>query len=337
MKKIILSLVLAGLLATTPAYAQVNSAVGGNSFFRMLSNSLSTITASVKAGFGTTSPYAKLAITGTAGQTNPLFQVASSTETAVLTVDKDGNTTFAQNVTVLGTCTGCSGSAITSLNALTGATQTFTNDTNVTIVSGGTAHVITWAGTLSVSRGGTGQSSFGQGWLHSSGATITASTSPTVNYVTATSTTESSTFAGKVGIASSTPTTRLSVGGASGVASSSITVYEYKYGSPNMATSTTATIDASTSNIQHWGIGLSATTLTLTGFIAGQALKFIVENPNGTAGALTWVAGTGYQLVWAGGTTPTQTTTANKHDVWVFTATQASSTILILGALSANY
>ena len=42
--------------------------------------------------------------------------------------------------------------AITSLNGLTGATQTFTNDTNVTIVSSGTAHAITWSGTLADSR-----------------------------------------------------------------------------------------------------------------------------------------------------------------------------------------
>ena len=41
---------------------------------------------------------------------------------------------------------------MTSLNGLTGGSQTFTNDTNVTIVSGGTAHVITWSGTLADSR-----------------------------------------------------------------------------------------------------------------------------------------------------------------------------------------
>src|SRR5579859_2974319 len=44
------------------------------------------------------------------------------------------------------------GGGISSLNTLSGATQTFTNDTNVTIVSGGTAHVITWAGTLAAGR-----------------------------------------------------------------------------------------------------------------------------------------------------------------------------------------
>lgn len=49
-------------------------------------------------------------------------------------------------------------------------------------------------GTLPVGNGGTGQSSFGQGWLHSDGTTITSSTSPTVNYVTATSTTATSNF-----------------------------------------------------------------------------------------------------------------------------------------------
>lgn len=46
------------------------------------------------------------------------------------------------------------GGGISSLNGLTGATQTFTNDTNVTIVSAGTAHVVTWSGTLAAARVG---------------------------------------------------------------------------------------------------------------------------------------------------------------------------------------
>lgn len=49
-------------------------------------------------------------------------------------------------------------------------------------------------GVLGVSNGGTGQSSFEQGWLSSNGTSLSASTSPTVNYVTATSTTIASTF-----------------------------------------------------------------------------------------------------------------------------------------------
>ena len=49
-------------------------------------------------------------------------------------------------------------------------------------------------GTLAVAKGGTGQTSFGQGWLNSDGTTLTSSTSPTVAYFTATSTTATSTF-----------------------------------------------------------------------------------------------------------------------------------------------
>jgi hypothetical protein len=49
-------------------------------------------------------------------------------------------------------------------------------------------------GTLPISQGGTGQTGFGQGWLASDGSTLTSSTSPTVAYVTATSTTATSTL-----------------------------------------------------------------------------------------------------------------------------------------------
>ena len=41
---------------------------------------------------------------------------------------------------------------ITSLNGLMGATQTFVDDTNVTMVSTGTTHTLTWAGTLADGR-----------------------------------------------------------------------------------------------------------------------------------------------------------------------------------------
>jgi hypothetical protein len=52
-------------------------------------------------------------------------------------------------------------------------------------------------GILPVTNGGTGVNSFGQGWIYSSGGTgaLAASTSPTVNYLVATSTTATSTFA----------------------------------------------------------------------------------------------------------------------------------------------
>ena len=57
-----------------------------------------------------------------------------------------------------------------------------------------TSTLSTITGTLAVGKGGTGQTSFDQGWLHSDGTTLTSSTSPTVAYLTATSTTATSTF-----------------------------------------------------------------------------------------------------------------------------------------------
>lgn len=51
-------------------------------------------------------------------------------------------------------------SGLTSLNGLSATTQTFVNDTNVTIVSSGSTHTITWAGIGSVPRGMTGAGSF---------------------------------------------------------------------------------------------------------------------------------------------------------------------------------
>jgi hypothetical protein len=55
---------------------------------------------------------------------------------------------------------GSGGGGITSLGGLTGATQTFVNDTNVTMTSATTAHTLGWTGLLAVARGGTGAATF---------------------------------------------------------------------------------------------------------------------------------------------------------------------------------
>lgn len=46
--------------------------------------------------------------------------------------------------------------AITDLNGETGATQSFVNDTNVTVTSGSNTHTLGWSGLLAPVRGGTG-------------------------------------------------------------------------------------------------------------------------------------------------------------------------------------
>ena len=96
---------------------------------------------------------------------------------------------------------------------------TATNATTTTFAIGAfngtlfaTAGVVQATSTLAINNGGTGASTFGQGWIFSSGAgALAASTSPTVNYIVATSTTAFNTFAGKVGIGTTSPWGKLSI------------------------------------------------------------------------------------------------------------------------------
>lgn len=160
------------------------AASSGNSYFNLSGN----------VGIGTTSPYAALSVVG---------QVVGSYFTSTSTT---ATSTFAHAIrstcfSVDGTSCLASGSGVSSLNGLTGSTQTFTDvdDTNVTLAIGssGSTHTLTmgWSGTLAVARGGLGQSfAAGNGWLNVANGTFTASTSPTVNWLVATSTTATSTL-----------------------------------------------------------------------------------------------------------------------------------------------
>ena len=74
-----------------------------------------------------------------------------------------------------------------------------------------TSTLSTITGTLAVTKGGTGQTSFGQGWLNSDGSALSASTSPTVNYLTATST-ATSTFAGSLALTEANATSTFAGG-----------------------------------------------------------------------------------------------------------------------------
>jgi hypothetical protein len=90
--------------------------------------------------------------------------------------------------------------------ALTATTTLPKITTLAALTTVGTIGTGVWSGTaVAVNKGGTGQTSFGQGWLASDGTTITSSSSPTFNYITATSTTATSSFAGPVSVGTSTP------------------------------------------------------------------------------------------------------------------------------------
>jgi uncharacterized cupin superfamily protein len=131
-----------------------------------------------------------------------------------------------------------------------------------------------------------------------------------------------------IGIGSTTPWAGLSLGTGGGTSGLAIIVAEHR-----PATSTSMTIDWRNGNQQTIRLGTAATAITFSGFSDGQKLVLLTCNPGGTAGAVSWST----QILWSGGTAPTQTTTANKCDVWSFLATQATSTMKIFGTQSANF
>jgi hypothetical protein len=78
--------------------------------------------------------------------------ITSITNTGVTKIIAGTNISISP-VTGIGNVTIAAASGgITSLNALTAAVQTFINDTNVSIVSSGTTHTLTWLGTLADAR-----------------------------------------------------------------------------------------------------------------------------------------------------------------------------------------
>jgi hypothetical protein len=148
-----------------------------------------------------------------AGQAVNLLQVQDNSGLNLLTINASGGLTLGSFNGPLQANGGLI-SATTSIGALYGGTGLTSTPLFGQILRGtgsGYALVATstlgvdlsdTAGTLMVARGGTGATSFGQGWLFSSGEgnILSASTSPTVNYITATSTVATSTFANGINI-----------------------------------------------------------------------------------------------------------------------------------------
>ncbi len=126
-----------------------------------------------------------------------------------------------------------------------------------------------------------------------------------------------------IGIASSTPWAGLSIASGKAIVAAENT----------LATSTSMTVDWRNGNQQLVRLGTAGTTISFSGFIEGQKLVLTVCNPNATAGAISW----GTQVLWSGGTAPTQTTTANKCDVWSFLATMATSSVKVFGTQTSNF
>jgi hypothetical protein len=172
-------------------------------------------------GIGTTSPSDTLAVNG------PIFLGNASPVSTADRLYNDGGslywagspiaggsvgnwTTDGANVwrtggnVGIGTTTPGSALSLEGVANFTTATSTYYSTGGINLaagcfaIAGNCLGFSNLSGTLAVANGGTGQTSFGQGWLSSNGSALSASTSPTVNYITATSTTATSTFSGSV-------------------------------------------------------------------------------------------------------------------------------------------
>lgn len=107
-----------------------------------------------------------------------------------------------------------------------------------------------------------------------------------------------------------------------------------------LATSTSMVIDWNTTpNQVDVRIGTAAVTIGFNNAsTSGMTKRIIVCNPRSTASTVTWSVNT---LLWPSGTAPTQTTTADKCDVYSFITTQGTSTanssVKVLGSSAQNF
>jgi trimeric autotransporter adhesin len=163
-------------------------------------NSLSGTNLTYTAASTTNLTVSGNATLGNATSTNFFATTASSTnlyaQTASLgTLSLTGTLSAQGGGTLGGTFSGTptfSGIPIFNSGFISQASSTFSSTLN--------ANTLNLLNSLGVTGGGTGANTFGQGWIYSNGGTgsLAASTSPTVNYITATSTTATSTFAGNL-------------------------------------------------------------------------------------------------------------------------------------------
>lgn len=155
---------------------------------------------------------------------------------------------------------------IQSLNNQTGQTQTFQNDTNVTISSSNNIHSLGWLGLLPLSRGGTGASSFTLGSLMFSNGTSISQDNSNLFWDNTNK---------RLGIGTSSPTSALDVSGnintTSLISTGDLTVNSMNIGrgggnvSTNTSVGITALLNTNSSSYYNTAIGFETLNSQVTG------------------------------------------------------------------------
>jgi hypothetical protein len=126
-----------------------------------------------------------------------------------------------------------------------------------------------------------------------------------------------------IGVASSTPWAKISVGADGAIVTTEKTLSD----------GATVAINWLQGNQQKVTLGGNRA-VTFSNYVDGQILRLVVcQDGTGSRTITSWPA----VVLWSGGTAPTLTTTANKCDVVSFVSTGATSTTKIFGAVTQNF
>ncbi len=298
-------------------------------------------------GVGTSSPIAKLAVQGNGTGTNVLVAFANSVYTTVMQILENGTAYFLGNLGV-GTTTPWRKFSVTDTVSNPQIAVAYDNTRYATFQVDSTGDLTVhaqandlylnddnfWAcssGCPSGNPTGTGnviaENKVGVGTTTPAAKLTIETQDSTTDFVQVASSTAQNIFNikanGKIGVATSSPFAKFSIG-----AGGALVVAEN-----NLTDGATIAIDWLQGNQQRVVLGGNRT-ITFANFIAGQGMRLILcQDGTGSRTITAWPS----NILWQGGGAPTLTATANKCDIVSFIASNATSTLTILGSAVLNF
>jgi hypothetical protein len=310
------------------------SSMGGNLYIGTSTDAYATSSPSVlsllnagQVGIGTSTPFRKLSVTDTVANAQVAIAYDASRYTQLQTDStggfhinpSSGNTGVQVDDGNMLVCAG--GSCPTGLPAGTGNLVVETTLGIGTSTSPFTVEVAGTRPTLAISDTGSGGTN-SKHWVFSSqGGNLYVGTT-TDAYATSSPSIISLLNAGNMGLGTSTPWSKLTIG-----AKGAITTTENQ-----LTDAGTITVSWKDGNQQVVTLGGNRT-INFSNYVAGSILRLVVCQDGTGSRTVTWDS----NVLWSGGSAPTLTTTANKCDVASFIATGATSTLKVLGTTVLNF